>query len=119
MDLANKDVLVIGLGGRGRAACELLRQSGARVTAIDSADTADLRDGAERLRPLGVDVQLGLSALPPRKFDLAVLSPAVPPTHPLVQFASAHNIPVIGELELGFQQAKCLCIAVAGTNGKS
>jgi UDP-N-acetylmuramoylalanine--D-glutamate ligase len=117
--LENKDILVIGLGGRGRAACELLRQSGARVTAIDSADTADLREGAERLRPLGVDVQLGLSALPPRKFDLAVLSPAVAPSHPLVQFASAHNIPVIGELELGFQQAQCLCIAIAGTNGKS
>ena len=37
----------------------------------------------------------------------------------LVQSVAAHNVPVIGELELGFQQAKCLCIAIAGTNGKS
>jgi UDP-N-acetylmuramoylalanine--D-glutamate ligase len=28
------------------------------------------------------------------------------------------NIPVIGELELGYQQANCLSVAIAGTNGK-
>ncbi len=119
IELDNKDVLVIGLGGRGQAACELLRQSGARVVAIDSANTPALRDAAERLHPLGVEVSLGLSEVPARKFDLAVLSPAVSPTHPLAQSSARQNIPIMGELELGFQQAKCLCIAIAGTNGKS
>ena len=52
--LENKEVLVIGLGGRGRAACELLCRHGAKVIGVDTADTADLRDSAEKLRPLGV-----------------------------------------------------------------
>src|ERR1051325_8585068 len=119
IDLANKDVLVIGLGGRGQAACEFLRQSGARVLGIDSADSPALRDVGERLRPLGIEICLGVLALPPRRLDLAVVSPSIPPTHALVQAVAAHNVPVIGELELGFQQAKCLCIAIGGTNGKS
>src|SRR5215831_18916523 len=119
LHLENKNVLVIGLGGRGQAACELLLQNGARVLAIDSADTPALHDVAEHLRPLGVEVSLGVSALPAHRLDLAVVSPAIPPSHPLVHSVVTHNVPVIGELELGFQQAKCLCIAIAGTNGKS
>jgi len=119
IDLDNKDILVIGLGGRGQAACELLRQSGARVVAIDSADTPALRDAAEQLHPVGVEVLLGVSKLPARRFDLAVLSPAVPTNHPIVRAAADQKIPITGELEVGFQEAKCLCIAIAGTNGKS
>ena len=117
-ELANKQVLVIGLGGRGRAACELLQRSGAQVTAIDSADNADLRDGAARLRPLGVEVELGVSSPPTRQFNLAVLSPAVPNNDQLVQAVARTQVPMIGELELGFQQSRCLSIAIAGTNGK-
>ena len=117
-ELANKQVLVIGLGGRGRAACELLRRSGANVVAVDSADTADLRDGAEKLRPLGVEVALGVSTPPKRDFSLAVLSPAVPSSTQLVQAVARTNVPMIGELELGYQQSRCLSVAVAGTNGK-
>src|SRR3954463_6799513 len=117
-DLENKDILVIGLGGRGRAACELLRRHGARVVGVDYADTPDLQEGAERLRPLGVEVSLGVSAPPRRNYSLAVLSPAVPQSQELVQAVKRDNVPMIGELELGFQQAKCLSIAIAGTNGK-
>lgn len=118
-ELNNKNVLVAGLGGRGQAACELLRQSGARVFAMDAKDDPALRDTAEHLRTLGVEVALGLSSPIDRQFDLAVLSPAVRPSEPFVQSLASKSVPVMGELELGFQEAKCLCIAVAGTNGKS
>jgi UDP-N-acetylmuramoylalanine--D-glutamate ligase len=117
-ELQNKDILVIGLGGRGRAACELLRRSGARVVGVDSADTPDLRTSAEHLRPLGVEVSLGVSSPPKRNFNLVVVSPAVPSSQPLLQEVMRGNVPLIGELELGFQQSKCLSIAIAGTNGK-
>ena len=118
LDLTNKEVLVIGLGGRGRAACELLRRNGARVTGVDSSDTSALRDDAERLRPLGVEVELGVSALPQRQFRLAVVSPTVPTNEQLVRAVAQSKVPIIGELELGYQQARCLSIAIAGTNGK-
>src|SRR5437867_3837118 len=118
LDLMNKEVLVIGLGGRGRAACELLRRHGAIVTAVDNADTADLRDGADKLRPLGIEVALGVNAPPKRDYSFAVISPAVPASTQLVQTVQHNRVRLIGELELGFQQSKCLSIAIGGTNGK-
>ncbi|MDB6018910.1 MAG: UDP-N-acetylmuramoylalanine--D-glutamate ligase [Pedosphaera sp.] len=117
-ELENKQVLVIGLGARGRAACELLRGSGANVMAVDEADTEELRAEAGRLRPLGVEVELGATVAPNRQFSLAVVSPAVPGNTAMVLEMRQRKVPLIGEFELGFQQAKCLSIAVAGTNGK-
>jgi UDP-N-acetylmuramoylalanine--D-glutamate ligase len=116
-DLKNKNVLVIGLGGRGRAACELLHRSGASVFGVDSADNLDLRAGVEKL-PLGIEVALGVSTPPRRQFSLAVVSPAVPADTELVQAVLSSRVPMIGELELGFQQSQCLSIGISGTNGK-
>ena len=117
-DLTDKEILVIGLGGRGRAACELLRRNGARVTGVDSCDSSSLRHDAERLRPLGVEIELGVSTPPKRHFSLAVVSPATPTNQQLVRAVAQNKVPIIGELELGYQQARCLSIAIAGTNGK-
>jgi UDP-N-acetylmuramoylalanine--D-glutamate ligase len=118
LDLMDKQVLVIGLNGRGRAACELLQRRGARVVAVDSDDTEDLRSRAASLRPLGVEVTLGVTAPPKGLFSLAVLTPAVAANTRLVQAVKRDKIPLIGELEFGYQQTKCLSIAIAGTNGK-
>lgn len=115
----NKQVLVIGLGGRGQAACELLRRFEARVVGVDCRDTEELRATAERLRGLGVEVALGATRPSRGEFSLAVVGPAVPANSPLVQAVKASGVPVVGELELGFQMAKCLSIVVSGTNGKS
>src|SRR5258706_6838216 len=118
LELENKNVLVIGLGGRGVAACELLRRNRARVLAVDSGDSAPLRQAADKLRALGVEVALGISKLPREDFSLVVTSPAVLPKTPLMQAAVRAKVPMVGELELGFQHCKCLSIAIAGTNGK-
>src|SRR2546421_3457025 len=117
-ELENKSVVVLGLGPRGRAACELLRRGGARVTALDRGDDAELRATAEALRGAGIEVSLDAVALPDREFSLAVISPSMPPDSGLVRSVVQRGLPVVGELEFGFQQAKCLTIAVAGTNGK-
>ena len=118
-DLENRPVLVVGLGARGRAACDLLHGSGARVMAVDMSDTAELRQEAERLGPLGVEVALGVTRAPERNFALAVVSPAVPEDAPLLRELRERQVPVISEVELGFQQSQCLNIAIAGTNGKA
>ena len=119
LELANKQILVIGLGGRGLAACEFLRRSGAKVVGVDRANSHDLRRDADRLRPLGIEIALGVSAPPEGEFNLAILSSAVPTNTPLVEAVRRSKVPLISELELGFQQSQCLTIAVAGTNGKS
>ena len=51
--------------------------------------------------------------------DLIVLSPGVPPTHPLVQQALQQGLPVIGEIELGCRTAKNPMLGITGTNGKT
>src|SRR4051794_20167735 len=117
-NLENKEVLVVGLGARGRAACELLSRSGARVTVVDEANTDDLRVEAGKLRSLGIQVELGATVSPEREFNFAVVSPSISGNNPMVLELLKRKVNVIGEFELGFQQSKCLSIAIAGTNGK-
>ena len=54
-----------------------------------------------------------------KQFDLAVLSPGVPLESRWVRTLRDRRVPVIGELELGYQQSLCLNIAITGTNGKT
>ncbi len=112
-------MLVIGLGSSGSAAAALLRRRGARVVAVDSAETESVRWQAGRLRQQGTEVLMGVKQLPAGDFDFVVTSPGVPPTNPVLTEAIRCGIPVIGELELGFQESLCLNIAITGTNGKT
>jgi UDP-N-acetylmuramoylalanine--D-glutamate ligase len=96
----------------------MLRQ-GARVTVIEPNPDSEAQARANDLRAQGIEVKLGESSLPEGDVALVILSPAVPTSHSLVQEATERNLRLIGELELGFQQAKCLALAVAGTNGKA
>lgn len=117
--LQDKSVLVIGLGLSGAAAARLLVTRGARVAAMDNSDTPALRREAEELRDLGVRVELDLRLPPAGQFDFAVVSPGVAMDSLLAKELRQREIPVIGELELGWQQAVCLNVAVTGTNGKT
>jgi UDP-N-acetylmuramoylalanine--D-glutamate ligase len=117
--LRNKKALVCGLGLSGLAASRLLRDRGADVVALDSGDTDELRKRAAELERLGVRVYLGATLAPTEAFDLAVLSPGIPSTAPPVRQILERRIPLIGELELGFQQSLCLNISITGTNGKT
>jgi UDP-N-acetylmuramoylalanine--D-glutamate ligase len=117
--LENIQALVIGLGLSGRAACALLCRRGAHVSAIDSANTDALRQAARELTALGVRVELGVNSPLDRKFDLVVVSPGVPATNPVWRRLAAQSVPVLGELELGYQQSLCLSLAITGTNGKT
>lgn len=117
--LQDKVVLVIGLGLSGAAAARLLVACGACVTAMDNSDTPALRREAEELRDLGVRVELDLRLPPAGQFDFAVVSPGVAMDSPLVKELRQREIPVIGEMELGWQQAVCLNVSVTGTNGKT
>lgn len=116
-ELKNKRVLVVGLGASGSSACRLLIGVEAKVTAVDGADTEELREQADKLRALGAEVRLGVTKVT-SKFDLIVASPGVSSSSPLLKglFESTR---VISELELGYQQALCLNVAITGTNGKT
>ena len=53
------------------------------------------------------------------RLDMAVVSPGVPVDSPFLDTLRAEGIPIIGEIELGYQLAKGRLIAITGTNGKT
>jgi UDP-N-acetylmuramoylalanine--D-glutamate ligase len=118
-ELKEQDVLVVGLGSRGRAASELLHREGARVLAVDDESSDNISTEINHLRALGIEAMASVKNLPDRPFSVAVLSPVIPTGSKIVQQILRREIPMVGELEIGFQHSRCLTIGVAGTNGKS
>ncbi len=120
MNHGGKKTVVLGLGHSGEAAASLLIEQGAVVTVCESSESPAIREKAEALRSRGICVLLGDEAeRDPAIYDFAVLSPGIDPVVPLVQNVFAKNIPVIGELELAFQQCAAPVAAITGTNGKT
>ncbi len=52
-------------------------------------------------------------------YDICVLSPGIDPIVPLVQNVIRKKTPIIGELELAFEECSCPTVAITGTNGKT
>jgi UDP-N-acetylmuramoylalanine--D-glutamate ligase len=117
------DMLVLGLGRSGsaasRVAAQLLADGRARsVTAVDAAETPELRLVADELVALGVRVTLGAAAVEGH-FDVCIASPGIPPHAELMKSASVASDRVISEVELAFLLSTQPWIAITGTNGKT
>jgi UDP-N-acetylmuramate--alanine ligase len=112
-----KHVHFVGAGGIGMCGlAELLHNQGYRVSG------SDLRDGPtlERLRSLGIEVQLGHSAENLGSVDVVVYSSAVPPHNPELREAERRGIPVIPRAEMLAESMRLKeGIAVAGSHGKT
>ncbi|HEY4784184.1 MAG TPA: NAD-binding protein, partial [Chthoniobacterales bacterium] len=59
MNFQRTTAIVLGLGSSGEAAAKLLRQEGADVTVLDSAESDDLIEKAQRLNQIGIQTILG------------------------------------------------------------
>ncbi len=92
--------LIWGLGKSGKSALSLLKEKKEQVLAGDDAR------GDRWEEFIG-------------EIDTLVLSPGVPPSHPLWKEALKRDIEVIGELELAWRFFKGRAIAITGTDGKS
>lgn len=120
MIYSGKSAVVLGLGHSGEAAALLLCEEGAGVTVCESGDSQALREKAAGLEASGIRVLLGAAAdSDPTVYDVAVLSPGIDPAVPLVQNVLGKMIPMIGELELAFEECSCPAVAITGTNGKT
>lgn len=121
MDLANKHVLVVGVGISGNAAAKVAKELGAvKVVLSDSKAEQDLKYDLTEVKAAGVEVICGpQDASLLDGVDLVILSPAVPVRVPLVQEAYKRNIEVISEVQLAYKLAKSPILAVTGTNGKT
>ena len=120
MIYSGKKSVVLGLGHSGEAAATLLLEEGAAVTICESLDTPAIREKAARMEARGMRVLLGSAAdEDPSSYELAVLSPGIDPAVQLVRNVVKKGIPLIGELELAFQECTCPVVAITGTNGKT
>ena len=119
--LAGRRVTVVGLAKSGVAAARLLRTAGADVIGTDVKPVAALGREAAALADLGVRLLAGEggTAAAFADTDLIVVSPGIPLDGAQLAAARARQVPIIGELELGWRAMEADTIAITGTNGKT
>jgi UDP-N-acetylmuramoylalanine--D-glutamate ligase len=120
VDLSGAQVTVLGLARSGIAACQLLREAGARVTVADRKGEKELANVLESVDRAQVDVSLGPAY--ERSLDhadLVVISPGVPYRMDALERVRKRGVRVISELELAAGYVSAPILAVTGTNGKS
>ena len=114
-----RKVLVVGLGASGFSSARALDGLGAVVKVTEGGESAAVQERAEALRALGVEVEIGGHDMDALDADLAVLSPGIPPTAPVISALTEAGIEMVSEVELAFRLARCDFLAVTGTNGKT
>ncbi len=121
MEWKCKEILIIGAGKSGIAACNLLSKEPVHIT---------LYDGNKELTEAQVRGKLSDSfsgelffgemteALLART-ELVIISPGVPTDLPYVNALREKGIPIWGEVELAYRYSKGKLVAITGTNGKT
>lgn len=119
MDFTGKRVAVIGAGRSGYAAAVALLARGAAVEAYDRQPQSALPH-AELLAQRGIPLYAQTEA-PARLngYDIVIVSPGVPPTHPVFEQATTAGVPVWSEIELAYRISHAPIVAITGTNGKT
>lgn len=108
IDVANKNILVLGAGVTGSAVAQSLISRKAKVTVTD--------DHAESaVRPESININ---------DFDAVVVSPGWRPNHPLIEAALRSNCEILNEVDLAWQIRSEIAphqkwLALTGTNGKT
>lgn len=123
-DLANKKILIIGLGllGRGVADTKFLVKLGAKVTVTDLKSENVLKPSLKKLVNLPVKYILGKHRKEEIiKADLILRNAGVPENSPYLKIASSHRIPVLMDetLLLKYVLPDIKVIGITGTRGKS
>ncbi len=120
MQLANKNIVVVGLGMSGFAVARFLKKRGASVIVTDKAEKDKLKAYVPVLREMGVKMELGQHRIDTfEKSDLIIVSPGVPHDILPVKRAALKGIPILGEIELACRFILEPVVAVTGTNGKT
>ncbi|HEX4857157.1 MAG TPA: UDP-N-acetylmuramoyl-L-alanine--D-glutamate ligase, partial [Limnobacter sp.] len=128
--LQDQSVLLVGLGESGLACARWVLAQGARLTVVD---TREVPPGLQELREVQPDVVLLASVENIEwTFGKVVVSPGLPPTHPLmVQVlgqAALYGTQVDSELDLFADALQALAdsggyhpqvVGITGTNGKT
>ncbi|WP_169568436.1 UDP-N-acetylmuramoyl-L-alanine--D-glutamate ligase [Sneathiella limimaris] len=114
----NQGVAVVGLGKSGLATARRLAEGHARVFVWDDNEKGRVAAKSEGLAVQNFDP----NGWPDTR--TIVLSPGIPLTHPkphpVVEYASAHGMEVIGDVEVFLKEKTAgKLVGITGTNGKS
>lgn len=119
-ELKDKRILVVGLGKTGVSLVKFLVKHGAQVTVTDHKSRPELSNQLELLGEVPVKFELGNHS--PKIFlqqDLVILSPGVPNSLKIFDYARSQGIKVTGEFEFSTGFIKEPIVAITGTNGKT
>ena len=117
MDLANKNIMVIGLGKSGAGLIDFLNKKAKGVIAFDANES--VRELYQNAEYSGVEFHIGCNPSGEEMVDLVVISPGVPLDLPFVQRFERRGIPIMGEVELAYRLSNGRFIGITGTNGKT
>lgn len=113
-----KNIAILGAGESGTGAAKLAVKQGLNVYISDKGVINDnfMRD----LDELNVDWESGSHNTEKiMAADLIVKSPGIPGDIDILQQATEQGIPVVSEIEFGYQYCQGKIIAVTGSNGKT
>jgi UDP-N-acetylmuramoylalanine--D-glutamate ligase len=119
VSLAGKRVIVVGLGVSGMATARALVELDAKVRVTEAGDSDLIKQRADVLGSLGVEVEFGGHDLGRIDGDLAIVSPGIPLKAAIVQALVEEGIEIASEIEIASRLARCDLLAVTGTNGKT
>ena len=121
MEIANKKVIVAGLGETGYDTALFLAGRGAKVFVTESGNSENIRKKASFLAGKGIRTETGGHT---EKFisgaRMLIPSPGISEESLPLDFARRNNIEVLSEIELAyiFSPSKKI-VAITGTNGKT
>lgn len=121
MQLKGKKVLVFGAAKSGISATRLLQKLEANVILYDSNTKLVIDDFKDKI-DTKVNFRLLTGELTENiidKLDLVILSPGVPIDIAEMNIIRDKKIPIWGEIELAYRNAKGTIIGITGTNGKT
>jgi UDP-N-acetylmuramoylalanine--D-glutamate ligase len=121
--LADKNILVIGLGilGGSAGAIRFLARHNANITVYDDKKAENFASTITSLSK-SANIQYifeKVESVNISKFDLVIKGPSVKWSHSLVVRAKNINIPVVMETALFVKFAPCMTVGITGTRGKS
>lgn len=122
MNVKGMRVAIAGMGVSGFAIARAVQKLGGEAIVFDQrpADSGAAIQAADDLTSLGVKVVTGWHGrLEPGSYDLYVVSPGFPVTHPSIQDMRGAGKEVIGEIEFAYRITHVPILAITGTNGKS
>jgi UDP-N-acetylmuramoylalanine--D-glutamate ligase len=117
--LADKRVLIVGLGKTGLSCARFLNKHNIEVAITDSRENPP---GLEVLQAELPDIAVFVGSFQPGVFERAdciIVSPGVSVHELHIQAARARGAEIIGDIELFARLAEAPILAITGSNGKS